>query len=43
MESGEGLARNGTATGRVPDRLGGDTVSAAIHIPFEYMHIFHVA
>jgi hypothetical protein len=37
------LARNGTATDRVPDRLGRDAVAAAIHDPFEYMHIFHVA
>ena len=38
-----GLARNGTAADRVPDRLGRDTVATAIHDPFEYMHIFHVA
>src|SRR2546426_8826411 len=37
------LARNGTATDRVPHRLGCDTVAAAIHVPFEHMHIFHVA
>jgi len=37
------LARNGTASHRVPHRLGGDTVAAAIHFPFEYMHFFHVA
>ena len=37
------LARNGTAPDRVPHRLGGDTVAAAVHIPFEDMHIFHVA
>src|SRR5450755_3735547 len=34
---------NGTAPDRVPHRLGGDAVAAAIHLPFEYMHIFHVA
>ena len=38
-----GLAGNGTATDRVPHRLGRDTVAAAIHLAFEYMHIFHVA
>src|ERR1035441_2323711 len=37
------LARNGTATDWVPDRLGRDTVAEAIHISFEDMHIFHVA
>ena len=38
-----GLTRNGPATDRVPNGLGRDTVAAAIHIPLEYMHIFHVA
>src|SRR5713101_4716027 len=28
---------------RVPHRLCRDTIAVAIHIPFEYMHIFHVA
>src|SRR5450631_2406157 len=37
------LARNGTTTDWVPDRLGRDTVAEAIHISFEDMHIFHVA
>ena len=37
------LARNGTPSHRIPDRLGGDTVAEAIHFPLEYMHIFHVA
>src|SRR5580698_1724137 len=37
------LACNGTASHRIPHRLGGDTVAAAIHFSYEYMHIFHVA
>jgi len=37
------LARNGTAPERIPNRLSGDTVAAAVHTPFENMHIFHVA
>ena len=37
------LAGNGTAPDRVPNRLGRDTVAAAVHLSFKYMHIFHVA